>query len=217
MVKIFSSFIVVIIMMSACAHKEGVRTQVVKETIIKEPSVINNTETFVIEAQECPVINCPVCEKPKPPVTKFVFKDYGKVVLGELEEVYLPAQKLSLQARIDTGATTSSLNAQEIVPFERDGKKWVRFNVLDNNKKIVQIKRPIIKTIKVKRHGEDGQERYVVKMRLNISSLSQFVEISLTDRSQYKFPVLVGRNFLKGLVLVDVSKKFTKEPSKENE
>jgi len=204
MVKLFSSILFIAFMMSACVQKQGTPPQILKETA-------------VIEAQACPKTDlCPVCEKPKPPLTKLVFKDYEKLVLGALEDVYFPVNKFYLTARIDTGATTSSLNAHNIVPFERDGKKWVRFEILDKDDKTLLIKRPIIKTIKVKRHGEEAQERYVVKMRLNISSISQFTELSLTDRSQYKFPALIGRNFLQGNAVVDVSKRYTKAPNKEN-
>lgn len=187
---------------------------VVKETIIKEPTIINN-ETIVV--QDCPAIKeCKKCIKPKPcakvkkciPVT--IYKDYKKLVIGEQEEVYFPVLDLSLEARVDTGATTTSVDAREIVGFERDGKKWVRFEMYKKDGTIIKVKRPVIKKIKVKRHGGEGQERYVVKMRLNISSKSYFVEVSLTDRSQYKLPVLVGRNFLKGNLVVDVSLSHTK-------
>lgn len=186
---------------------------------VKEPKVIYK-EKIVIQEKECPkqkaCEQCKICKKVKSCVQKIVYKDYEKVVFGELEEVYFPSFKISLPARIDTGATTSSIHAQNIVAFERDGKKWVRFEMLDKDKNIIKIKRLIKKSIKVKRHLEKAQSRYVVQMRLNISSISKFIDVSLTDRDEYKFPVLIGRNYLNGNAFVDVSKKYTKKPTMEN-
>jgi len=197
---------------------------VVKETIIKEPTIINNEKTIVVK--ECAKVEpCKKCPKPKPckvckpkkkctPIT--IYKEYEKLVVGEKEQVFFPALDITLEARIDTGATTTSVDARNIVAFERDGKKWVRFEMIKKDGTIVKVKRPIIKKITVKRHAGEGQDRFVVNMRLNISSLSYFIEVSLTDRSKYKLPILVGRNFLKGNVIVDVSLSNTKAPTKEN-
>jgi hypothetical protein len=145
-----------------------------------------------------------------------IYKDYDKVGLGEVEKVYFPAHKLMLDARIDSGAKRSSMHAENIVSFERDGKNWVHFEILNKKNERIQVKKEVVKTIKVKRHMQEGQERYVVKMRLNISSLSYLVELSLTDRGQYEYPVLIGRNYLKGNAIVDVAKKYTQKPIKEN-
>ena len=189
-----------------------------KEIIIKEPSIIEKTVYVEMPKEACPQPEpCKPCAKIKPckPIT--LYKEYKKVVLGELEEVYFPVHDILLNARIDTGAQTSSVGAENIVPFERDGKQWVRFEILDANNNAIKIKRPIVKTIKVKRHGEKAQERYVVHMRVNIASLSNYIEVSLSDRRQYKFPVLIGRNYLQGNVLVDVSQQYTRKPNKDNE
>lgn len=169
------------------------------------------------EIVSCPKVHpCAPCPKEKPCKPIIIYKEPSNVIIGELEEVYLPVYKAFLKGRIDTGAQTSSVHAKEIVPFERDGEKWVRFKVIDNQKGEIQIKKPIVKTIKVKRHGEESQERYVVHMRLNVSSMSQYIEVSLTDREQYKYPVLIGRNFLQGNALVDVNRRYTKAPTKDS-
>ena len=192
--------------------------KIIEKIIIKEPSVIEKTVYIEVPTEPCPKIEpckkCKPCAKPKicKPIT--IYKEYKKVVLGEVEEVYLPAHHIFLKARIDTGAQTSSIDAQNITAFERDGKKWVRFEVGEGDKKLL-IKKPLVKTIKVKRHGQEAQDRYVVNMRLNISSLSHHIEVSLTNRSQYKFPVLIGRNYLQGVALVDISLQYTKPPIKE--
>ncbi|PHR54315.1 MAG: hypothetical protein COA44_13465 [Arcobacter sp.] len=214
--RLISIFVLAFIFIG-CAPKEShVQPQVIEKIIIKEPIIVEKTVYVEIPKEVCPKIYpCPPCTKTKicKPIT--IYKEYKKLIIGEIEEVYFPVHHLMLKARIDTGAQTSSMDAQNIVAFERDGKKWVRFEVGKGKKKI-SIKRPIVKTIKVKRHGEEAQDRYVVNMRLNIASLSHYTEVSLSNRSQYEFPVLIGRNYLQGEVLVDVNLQYTLSPTKEN-
>jgi len=219
-------FFIGMMVLSGCSvlQPKKVEPTIIKEIIIKEPTIINNEKTVIVN--ECAKVEpCAKIEKPKPckkckktKVCKpiIIYKEYKKLVIGEAEDVYFPALDLVLEARIDTGATTTSVDARNIVSFERDGKKWVRFEMLKKDGTVIKVKRPEIKKITVKRHGEKGQERHVVNMRLNISDLSYYIEVSLTDRSKYKLPVLVGRNFLKGNIIVDVSLKHTKAPTKAN-
>lgn len=205
-----------------CLEKEPTpEPQIIKEVVIKEPSIVNNEKTVYIELEKqvCPMVHpCAPCPKYKPkpcnPIT--IYKEYKKAIFGELEKVYFPIHSFLADARIDTGAQTSSMHAENIVGFERDGKDWVRFDVLNSKQEKIQIKRPIVKTIKVKRHGEEAQDRYVVNMRMNIGEVSSFTEMSLADRTQYKYPVLVGRNYLQGNAVVDVSLQYTHEPRRDN-
>ena len=55
--------------------------------------------------------------------TTNVYADRAKSIFGWVEEVRIDSAELSLRAKLDTGATTSSLNAQDIEHFERDGKE----------------------------------------------------------------------------------------------
>lgn len=210
--KILSLIILAFIFLGCVPKEVKPESTPVREVIIKEPFVVEKLVFMEKPEEACPKVQ--PCAKPKvcKPIT--IYKEYQKAIIGELEEVYFPMHELLLRARIDTGAQTTSLDAQNIVAFERDGKKWVRFEVGKDKKKI-QIKRPIVKTIKVKRHGEVAQDRYVVQMRLNLASISSFVEVSLTDRQKYKFPVLIGRNYLQGTALVDVNLQYTQAPSKD--
>lgn len=135
-------------------------------------------------------------------------------IIGEAEYVYLPSSKLRLKARIDTGATTTSINALNIKQFERDGKKWVKFDLMDEKNNKHTKKLPLYENIKIKRHGVEDQIRPVVKIRVNLGSFSKFIRVSLTDRSKFTYPVLIGRNFLNGTTMVDVSRKYSVEPKK---
>ncbi len=133
----------------------------------------------------------------------------GKLVIGEAEWVSLPKYGMKLRARIDTGATTTSIDARDIKLQNRDGKDWVEFDIIDSSNKRVHIEKPVSRIAYIKRHGAKDQERYVVKLRLKIGDIERYIEVSLTDRSKYEFPVLVGRNLLRGEMVVDVSKSYT--------
>lgn len=132
------------------------------------------------------------------------------VVLGRLEKVNLKPEKLVLSARIDTGAGLSSLNAQELTNFERDGKAWVRFGLLDpKTKQLVYFERAIKRHVNIKQIGTEPMRRPVILMNVVLGTIDEQLEMTLADRSGYVYQVLIGRNFLRDQAVVDVSKKFT--------
>ena len=106
-----------------------------------------------------------------------------RVIIGAVEKVALPEQKISLNARIDTGATTTSINAQNIKQFERDGKKWVKFEVHDESGKLVTLEKPISRVVNIKRHGAADQDRYAVKVKLKLGEINLLTEVTLADRA----------------------------------
>ena len=132
-----------------------------------------------------------------------------KIIIGAVEEVELLNHKVSLNARIDTGATTTSINAQNIKKFERDGKKWVKFEVHNKKGKIVALEKPINRMAHIKRHEADNQKRYVVKLKLKLGKMKIVSKVTLADRSNFDYPLLIGRNVLTDMAIVDVSKEFT--------
>jgi len=143
----------------------------------------------------------PVAEKPKT----------QKIVIGEVEPIRLIPGDVIINARIDTGAQTTSINAKGVQAFERDGKKWVRFRLGEDEKSSV-IEKPVEREVQIKRHGEASQNRFVVKMRLILGERSHVVEVSLTDRSKFTYQILIGRNFLRDIYIVDVGTKMSSQP-----
>lgn len=134
-------------------------------------------------------------------------------VIGEIESLTLEKEKVQFKARIDTGAQTSSISAVNIQRYERDGKKWVRFEINDPaKKKTIKMERPLSRIVSIKRHGAPPVDRPVVYLVVSIGSIKCRCEFSLTDRSKYEFPVLIGRNFLSGRAMVDVSRKHLAHP-----
>lgn len=141
------------------------------------------------------------------------FELQGKIILGELEWVYLPLVKEHFKARIDSGATTSSISAKNIVNFERNGKSWVRFTLEHKDTKIKpkQIEAAVVRVARIRQASATGIEhRPVIKLNLHLGqSLVQSAEFTLTNRSEMDFPVLLGREFLQDISLIEVGRTFT--------
>jgi len=133
------------------------------------------------------------------------------LVIGATERVVLEPEGLIFDARIDTGAETSSFSAPGLTEFERDGKPWVSFEVTGRDGKTAVIKRPIFRVARIKRHEEESLRRPVVKLRVVLGPLEGQHEFTLADRSNYKYPVLIGRNFLRDVAIVDVALKNTQK------
>lgn len=139
------------------------------------------------------------------------------LVIGEVEPVTVVAAKITFPARIDTGATTSSLDAQDIVPLEKDGKKWVRFSMKDRKTgKLAKLEAKVTRVVEIKRHGAESQKRLAVKLKTKLGPKQMESEFTLADRSTFTYPVLIGRNILEGNFLVDVSQKNTTSLMKED-
>jgi hypothetical protein len=144
----------------------------------------------------------------------------GMVTLGSLEKIYIDAVKSAFVARVDTGATTSSINAVDIQKFERDGKKWVKFHVSEEetapeNRKWVEA--PIARHVKIRQSNtNDLERRPVVELWVKIGRVHERSEFTLTDRTQMDYPILLGREFIQDVALVDVSRDFieSKAPKK---
>lgn len=147
---------------------------------------------------------------------QFIISDSDARIIGEVEPVTIKKAKMTLPARIDTGAKTSSIDAKEITQFERDGKKWVRFTLEDRKTgKKVELDSRLVRISEIKRHGKKSQERTVVELGITLGPVEQVCEFSLTDRSKYDYQVLIGRNILQGEFVVDVSQKNTSSPISE--
>lgn len=137
-------------------------------------------------------------------------KTLSRTLLGRIEKVYLDPPGMKFNARIDTGAQTSSLNAIDIVEFERDGKPFVKFSILHpQTGEKVELTRRLRRYARVKElNNRESQNRPVVRMRIVIADIDEQINFTLVDRSKLKHQVLIGRNLLRDLAIVDVSKKY---------
>ncbi len=137
------------------------------------------------------------------------------VTIGAVEPILLVNEGVTLDARIDTGATTCSLDARDIKNIELDGEPWVRFQVVDRGSDLqTEVSRPVTRTTTIKRHGAPNSVRPVVTMELVLGSVHTEVEFTLTNRSKFDFPILVGRNLLEGRFVVDVAREHSTRPKR---
>lgn len=175
-----------------------------------ETKVVNEIDANVadVKVENQPDIIAPI-EQPTKPTFSGIKTADGKLIFGEEEWVYIPGLKQSFKARIDTGATTSSISATDIVAFERDGKDWVKFKVAHDETKSAEINLPVERWVKIRQSSADkAQKRAIVVAWIEIGHLKEKAEFTLADRNHLSYPVLIGRSLFRDMAVVDVSRKF---------
>ncbi|MFP4639086.1 MAG: ATP-dependent zinc protease [Guyparkeria sp.] len=134
--------------------------------------------------------------------------DTSLPVFGYVEDIAVRALDGELRAKMDSGATTTSIDAREIEEFEKDDEEWVRFEVAHRDSdEMVTLERPVSRTVRIKRHDRSPQKRYVVELALCLGDKWITDEVSLTNREQFSYGLLVGRNHMAGQLLIDPSAK----------
>ncbi|WP_417493273.1 ATP-dependent zinc protease [Maricaulis sp.] len=131
--------------------------------------------------------------------------------IGWREIVGLPGLDIpSLHAKIDTGARTSALNAVIIREFERDGTKWVEFDVTFTEDRHVQrCSAPVADRREIRNTSGIPQLRYVIETSLTLGSRRWQIELSLADREPMKFDLILGRTALRNRrICVDPGRSF---------
>jgi len=138
---------------------------------------------------------------------------------GRYEYIKLPeVGGQTFKAKMDTGALTASLSAKDIETFTRDGEEWVRFRVAtkDADGKVYEHKLARISKIKNRAdEDEDGEgaeisKRPVVDLELCLGDVKRTVEVNLTDRSSFNYPLLIGAKALREFkAAVNPARRFT--------
>ena len=133
-----------------------------------------------------------------------------KIIIGRKDKVDFPKLKLfNIDVKIDSGAFTSAIHCKDIKLITRGGKKYIKFTIpdsgqSDSNKRAISL--PLLKEKKIKNSFGQSERRYVVVTEIFIFNRKYEIELSLADRSKMKYPVLIGRNFLQGRFLIDLSR-----------
>jgi len=133
--------------------------------------------------------------------------------IGWIEHVQINPHKLMLKAKIDTGADNSSVHADNIVVYEQNGIKMVKFTVENKNGERADFDLPLVRYAKIKRKGAEPQQRPVINMELCIGNTLKAVNLNLANRENFKYRMLIGRSYLKDQYLVDSGKQYTAEPN----
>lgn len=146
-----------------------------------------------------------------------------KQVIGRVERVDLPRfGLLGLEAKVDTGARTSSLHCADVrVEVEgADGTRDITFTLLDPehpdyNGRRFRARR--VDTRVVRSSNGDEQERHVIEADVVIAGQTIRTEFTLADRESMQYPVLLGRRLLRGNFLVDVARRRVADHLDEEE
>ena len=134
--------------------------------------------------------------------------------IGWIEHVKVSTANLVFNAKIDTGADNSSINASNIEIYQHsNGSKHVKFSVENRDGVRSDFNLPLVRITHIKRKGAEPLNRPVVSMNLCIGNTLKTVEVNLANRNNFKYHMLVGRTYLKDAYLVDVNKKYTTEPN----
>lgn len=138
-----------------------------------------------------------------------------KKIVGKKEVISIIDLHLyDLDAKVDTGADSNSLHCDDIIVDEND---IVHFKLLDEIHPAYHGKKmevPLYKMKIVKSSNGKVQQRPSIKVKVDFFGKKYTTVISLTDRSDMKFPMLIGRKFLANKFLVDVSKEYLTKQTK---
>jgi hypothetical protein len=140
---------------------------------------------------------------------------------GRYELIKLPALGKTLKAKMDTGAMTASLSAKDIEPFKRDGEDWVRFRLAVDGADDTLYEHPLIRIAEIKKRAEEGDEapqqvaysrRPVIEMPVCLGGETRDIEVNLTDRSTFSYPLLIGASAMREFgVAVDPAARYTRD------
>jgi hypothetical protein len=129
-----------------------------------------------------------------------------KAVIGAVEEVLLLPWGVKLLARVDTGATTTSLDARHLKVEEN----IATFQLPDRYEGMV-IRVPVVSWKEVRSAG-GKEKRPVVEMDLCIGARRIRARVNLNDRSMVNHSLILGRNVLRRHFVVDVTRARVQDP-----
>ena len=134
-------------------------------------------------------------------------------IVGWLEHARLMDPEVHLDAKLDTGAETSSLDVEIIKKFRKHDKRWVRFRLTDRSTgQEYVVVRERVRTVAIVMHDGGRQLRPVVLMKVCIAGRVLETEMSLVDRSEFAYPLLLGRESLESFALVDPGNTYLSKP-----
>ncbi len=166
---------------------------------------------LAVAAIAAPVSSAVAEDPPKVERTETERSPDDKIMIGEAEHVHVSLIDSTFKARIDTGATTTSIFATDVEMFERDGDRWVRFTIRnDESGESHPLEERVERVAEIKKRGEDGfTKRPAVLMDLTMGDATRRIAVNLADRTGFEYPLLIGRDFLAGLAIVDVTLSYT--------
>ena len=131
---------------------------------------------------------------------------------GWREWIALPELGIDfIKAKLDTGARTSALHAVRLVNLERDGAEWVRFTIHPrqrSTKNSLRVELPVLEWRKITSSNGVRQKRPVIVTDISFFGQTWPIELTLTNRKNMGFRMLLGREALRQRLVVDSSRSY---------
>jgi hypothetical protein len=138
--------------------------------------------------------------------------DSELVVVGWREWVNLPGLGVKwIKAKVDSGACSSSLHALDLELFEKNGVEYVRFKIFPHqfdDKKVVVAEARVIEHRKIRSSNGQITDRPVIETNARVAGKTVRLELTLANRVDMGFRMLLGRKALRGNFLVDCSVSY---------
>lgn len=121
-------------------------------------------------------------------------------ILGWLEHARISGINMKMDAKLDTGAKTSAIDADiltdlNITEEEEDpGSVVFRLRNEDGEERTLEL--DVVRIIAIKERSGGTERRPVVEMKLCVAGIKTKGEVSLTDRGHFNYPLLVGRDMM---------------------
>lgn len=133
-------------------------------------------------------------------------------VIGWREWVALPDLGIkSVKAKVDTGARSSSLHAFDVEQFEKNGELWVRFKVHPqqrDNKRTIKTEAKVLEMRSVRSSSGKASVRPVIVTSVTLLHETWPVELTLANRDEMGFRMLLGREAFRKKFLVDAGNSY---------
>ena len=137
---------------------------------------------------------------------------HNNIILGWREWVSLPNFGIKkIKAKVDTGARTSALHAFRLDTFKENGILKIAFSIHPKQRHTRIVKECIAEVVDYRWVSDSGghrEQRYVIKTNLLLGSRTQSVEITLTNRDDMKFRLLLGRTALINGYLINPGQSY---------
>lgn len=138
--------------------------------------------------------------------------DEGRLLVGWREWIALPELGgIDIKAKLDTGARTSALHAFDIVELKIGGEDWVQFAVHPFQRDDVHATLCLARLVDrrwVTNSGGKREQRRVIRTTLAIGELQWPIELTLANRDQMGFRLLIGRTAMHHRLIVDPARSY---------
>gem|GEM_PF-237241 len=142
---------------------------------------------------------------------------YEKTLIGRVEWISTVDPLVNFRARVDTGAQTNSVHAEDIKEILKDGKNYVEFTTYGEDGVKHRFLKEIVKKSKVKSTSGVSEVRYVVQLEISFGGKTIKSNVNLNNRDSLRHNFLIGRNLLLGHYIIDVSQSRLLGAPKEDD